>query len=408
MNTRLLTLTLVLALIITAPIIASNVNVDEPAVCLVCHAEMEQLMTDKHQHTAFASGVCSDCHNPHASSHAQLLTNDLKDLCLNCHENIAGQLAMSSVHQPASDGLCLACHDPHASNYKNQLSAPAFDLCSGCHTNIGDWYKEKFIHQPVADENCEACHAPHGSPNGELLNESIPRLCFGCHDQNQAFKTAHEGYDLGNADCVTCHDPHASPEAKLLMPNQHAPFKSGKCNLCHAGGSGANAFALSGSVKSVCGKCHQGPVKDSEKKYSHNLNDEKSCMNCHNSHASSTTSLLAAPQKVLCMRCHFEGEKYQDKGKEAYITHNGMDCSNCHTPHGSDNPKYLISLDIDLCSNCHVDAHRASHPLGPGIIDKRTNTELTCLSCHKLHGADFEPYLPLDPAMDLCIQCHRK
>jgi predicted CXXCH cytochrome family protein len=153
-------------------------------------------------------------------------------------------------------------------------------------------------------------------------------------------------------------------------------------------------------------KCHRGVEEYGKTEFHAHLDTEESCLACHNPHASNAEALLAAEQRVLCMRCHFNEEGRRDK--ETYVTHGGMDCSNCHTPHGAENPKYLATLDVDLCSRCHERAHRVSHPIGPDIIDPRTEMPMTCLSCHRLHGSEFEDYLALDPSMDLCIQCHQR
>ena len=123
-----------------------------------------------------------------------------------------------------------------------------------------------------------------------------------------------------------------------------------------------------------------------------------------------TTSRLTfcATQQTLCTSCHFKTGEFADKSRASILTHDGMECTNCHTPHGSENARYLKSTDVDLCTGCHERAHSSSHPIGPDVIDPRTGEPLTCLSCHKLHGADFEPYLPLSQEVDLCIQCHKR
>ena len=90
------------------------------------------------------------------------------------------------------------------------------------------------------------------------------------------------------------------------------------------------------------------------------------------------------------------------------LTHDGMDCSNCHLPHGANDPQYLKEDRVAICADCHEAAHSAGHPVGPDVIDARTELPVTCLSCHQLHGAPFEKYLPLSPDMDLCVQCHKK
>ncbi len=76
--------------------------------------------------------------------------------------------------------------------------------------------------------------------------------------------------------------------------------------------------------------------------------------------------------------------------------------------HGATNDMYLRTTMPELCSSCHEGAHRSSHPVGPEVIDPRTEQMVTCLSCHQLHAAPFKQYLPLDPGRDLCILCHKK
>jgi predicted CXXCH cytochrome family protein len=191
------------------------------------------------------------------------------------------------------------------------------------------------------------------------------------------------------------------------MPNQHAPFAGKKCETCHKQG-GESAFALVSDVKSLCTRCHSSVRDDANTSYNHNLGDERSCLNCHNPHASSQDVLLAGTQQSMCTGCHFKGEEYEGKTRESLLTHKGMDCTNCHRPHGSPNEHYFVRPVVELCADCHERAHRSTHPIGPEVIDPRTGVQVTCASCHQLHGADFDPYLPLSPEMDLCIQCHTR
>ncbi len=401
MKTLLNTLLILLAL--TVAVSAQIAPVNEPQVCYNCHSEMEALTNEKHVHAAFAGGACSDCHNPHASSHMGLLSSTAGELCISCHEDIAEDARLSAGHQPAGAGDCLTCHKPHASAHSELLTAETRALCGQCHsTTMQAWQTAEKMHAPVAGGACANCHDAHGTAHDGMINDDIPGLCVDCHDMDAEFTAAHSGWDLSGADCNTCHDPHAGSEVGMLMSNQHAPFEAGDCSGCHEGQS----FAVSGSVREVCTACHTGVEKSMDMAFTHNLMDEESCMHCHNPHAAQSSGLLAAEQKVLCMRCHFV--ENIDKPREAYITHDGMDCSNCHTPHGSDDPMYLMADGIELCETCHPNAHVGSHPVGEDVINKDTGTPVTCLSCHTMHGADFPDYLPLDPKMDLCIQCHRR
>jgi DmsE family decaheme c-type cytochrome len=404
---KMKTTLLIMVLLLGGKAFSSPVKVDEPKVCYACHDAMESLNKKRSVHTSFKQGICSACHNPHASKHAALIDEDIKTLCLSCHKNVKEEMVKLSAHQPALDGDCLTCHDPHASDYKNQLKQKTVALCVQCHTAVTGWMSSTTVHSPVKSENCAVCHTPHGSESEGLLVRSIPALCFSCHKQDAPFAAAHKGYNLSKADCLTCHDPHASSKPNLLMANQHAPFKAGTCVSCHTSGS-ESAFALVSEPKALCLKCHKQIQDDMNRPYHHNLNDSLSCLNCHNPHAAPASPLLAASQKELCFRCHFKGEKYKGKERSQYATHNDMDCSNCHTPHGGNDPKYLKSVGEDLCRGCHPNSHKGSHPMGGEVIDPRTNTTLVCTSCHKLHGADYKMYLPLDPERDLCIQCHKK
>ncbi len=399
-----------LLLIFAASSFAQAVKVNQPEVCFNCHSEISDLNAKKHVHTAFKSGQCSSCHSPHAARHEKLLAESPGALCLGCHTDVKKLVTSPSPHVPAASGECLKCHDPHASDNASQLKQPMTALCTTCHPVINDWFKRANIHQPVETKQCMKCHNPHGTGNSGLLVNNVPTLCFGCHQQNQTFQTVHKGYNLSKADCTMCHDPHSSGSKGLLMANQHAPFKGGRCSACHsAGAESGGSFAIAGSIKNVCLKCHAGITADAKLEFHPHVNDERSCINCHNPHASNGTSLLASDQKNLCLKCHFNNPA-PGKDKSAYITHNGQDCTTCHRPHGADNKRLFKMADLDLCRSCHPDVHKGSHPMAPDpkAIDPRTKQPVTCISCHKLHGSDFKPYLPLSSDGDLCVQCHKK
>jgi len=396
-----------MSMLLPAPLATAAVpQVAEPGVCLECHSDMAELLQARHQHSAFRSGRCSECHNPHASRHASLLDADPRRLCGRCHEAVVAEASLAFTHAPAGNGRCVECHDPHAGKNRNQLRMTTPELCFACHPSAAAWPERPVVHAPIADGDCAVCHAAHGSGNPFLLNDPVPANCFGCHDRDNAFTAAHQDRDLGNADCSACHDPHAATRPGLLRANQHAPFAGGNCATCHGEPEPGAGFAIAQDIKPICLRCHRGVQADADTPHGGHLTPRDSCSDCHNPHASDGAALLAARQEVLCMRCHFEGEGRREKS--FYITHDGMDCTECHVPHGSPEPMMLTTTGVDLCARCHESAHRVSHPVGADVIDPRTEESVTCLSCHQLHGADFDPYLPLDPAMDLCVICHKK
>ena len=112
------------------------------------------------------------------------------------------------------------------------------------------------------------------------------------------------------------------------------------------------------------------------------------------------------------MQCHglienvhqkvIEGELWEEAPHQVPV------CIECHQPHGNEDAQLLLTRSSQLCAGCHESAHRVSHPIGEEVIDPRTGESVTCLSCHQLHGAEFAKYLPLNPDMALCIQCHDK
>lgn len=407
MRHYLLQLFILILLALPRMVFGQVVKVNEPAVCLECHSDLSNLNSKKSVHTAFKSGKCSSCHNPHASRHAKLLADEPGTLCLNCHNKVRAEISDSFPHQPAARKECLTCHEPHAADYANQLKQSAVALCTSCHPAVTEWLKRPNLHQPVQGKQCMTCHTPHGSSNSSMLVKDVPALCFKCHQQDPTFQTVHKGYNLSKADCTTCHDPHSSSSKGLLMANQHPPFKGGKCTSCHGEGAQAGgSFAITGGIKALCLKCHAGITAATQLPHHPHTESEDACMSCHNPHASNSASLLAADQKNLCMKCHFNDMPVKDKTH--YLTHKQFECTNCHTPHGSENDKILKKPSPDLCRDCHLEVHKGSHPMGPKAIDPRTKEPLYCLSCHKLHGSDFQYYLPLNPDGDLCVQCHRK
>ena len=388
----------------TAFAVAGDVN--QPDVCYLCHdtAQAEQSMPSVH--TAFADGNCSNCHNPHASRHAALLTEGERDLCIQCHEDIGVASFDEGAHGPVSRGECASCHDPHASDHPGQLHQPLVDQCSECHGSVSDWLARPVIHAPVSDGECGTCHDPHGSAHPALLSGKAQEVCLSCHASDAGMTAAHGSPAIANSNCTACHDPHSSTRAGLLRENEHGPFESGNCATCHGDLSNRQDFTVA-EIRPLCERCHVATKQFADFPYTHNLDAPESCVQCHNPHASNVGSLLNSGTADLCSGCHFN-EPDREKARSEYVTHVGMECTACHVAHGSVNPQYLKTTGSELCSACHERAHKITHPVGPEVIDPRTEQSVTCLSCHQLHGADFAQYIPLDPTRDLCIQCHRR
>jgi len=383
---------------------ADLLPVSQPGVCQECHTELENELGMRHVHAAFEDGECSGCHNPHASSHDGLLQEKKQLLCLECHSDLDNVGKQTVPHPPAANGNCLDCHHPHASANAGLLPVPMIELCQSCHADVDKWATRNIVHDPVADGDCMGCHAIHGSDQAGMVRSSVPGLCFECHDKGQAFSQAHSGRDISQSNCIACHDPHSSDDKGLLRTFQHDPFESGNCSTCHQNLDQGGSFAQTQPIQEMCLKCHRGVGSYTQNSNTHILDSEGSCTECHNPHASNAASLLNAKQGPMCLRCHFNDKE----DKSAWLTHSDVDCTECHAAHGNDDPQLINTRSTNLCGRCHEAAHSVTHPVGDEVIDPRTDKPVNCLSCHQMHGARFVMYLPLDPNMELCVQCHKQ
>ena len=84
----------------------------------------------------------------------------------------------------------------------------------------------------------------------------------------------------------------------------------------------------------------------------------KSCMSCHEAHASASRMLLPKDTPALCFDCHAEkrGPYLWEHAPAA------EDCGNCHNPHGSNQPGMLSMRAPLLCQSCHSQAGHPSLP----------------------------------------------
>src|SRR4030042_6808735 len=55
-------------------------------LCLNCHDNFKEKLKNQFVHTPVKSGECSECHNPHSTSHGKLLAEDVNKVCFTGHE----------------------------------------------------------------------------------------------------------------------------------------------------------------------------------------------------------------------------------------------------------------------------------------------------------------------------------
>jgi predicted CXXCH cytochrome family protein len=400
-------------------------------LCLSCHENFKEKLRSPFVHTPVKTGECSECHNPHASSHGKLLDENPNKICHKCHEGIVSKNPKSS-HKVVMEGNCVKCHDPHASKNKFVLLKAGNDLCFDCHKTIGSAViKVKFKHHPV-EKGCVNCHDPHTSAKEKyLLKNDLVALCVSCHKTERPnFLKQHMNYTVAKADCSLCHNAHGSDRAGILFDNVHAPVANKACNQCHEASDSPNALRTKKAGFELCRGCHSSMMNDTFNKNRVHwpLVDKAGCLNCHEAHASPQKKLLKDDMKSLCGKCHIDTVASQEKLAErerqegaaakgrvikGTLTHNPIQegsCEACHSSHASDTGFLLKQPSmIKLCESCHDWSKHTNHPMGEKVIDSRNkNITMQCLSCHISHGTGNRYLIPFPTVTGLCVQCHKR
>jgi predicted CXXCH cytochrome family protein len=382
-------------------------------VCLTCHVAFQERLKLPSVHTPVRSGDCSDCHNPHTSSHGKLLAEDPNRICFSCHDGIVPGEARSA-HKVALEGNCVACHDPHAAKNPNNLRLAGNELCFSCHAQIAKAVSgNKFKHSPV-EKGCLNCHNPHASSEADaLLTAKMPDLCTGCHKPDRpSFAKRHMGYPVEKGRCGSCHDPHGSPNRGILWAEVHRPVASRMCQQCHEDPSSPEALSTRKAGLELCRGCHNTMLNETflRNRLHWPVADKVSCLNCHSPHASRESALLKDAMIPLCGGCHQDTIRRQETSLAKHPPIQEGDCAKCHMPHSSNNVFLLDNTSVaNLCGTCHDSQKHSSHPIGEKAVDKRNrNLSMDCLSCHRSHGSEFKSFAHYDLKRDLCVQCHEQ
>ncbi len=400
-------------------------------LCLTCHEAFKEKMKSQFVHTPVKEGECSECHNPHASSHGKLLSEDPQKSCLKCHGDVIPAKA-KSAHSIVLQGNCVKCHDPHASNNKGNLLKAGNELCFSCHKTIGDTIaKVKFKHNPV-EKGCLNCHNPHASDKADhLLKNDMVALCLECHKADRpAFAKQHGNYPVAKADCSSCHDAHGSDKAGILYTNVHPPVANRMCTQCHEAPTSPDPFKTRRVGFELCRGCHSNMMNETfnQNRIHWPLMDKTGCLNCHEPHASKQKNLVNIDITSLCGKCHSDTianmEKLAAKDKEEKAAAKGRqlkgelvhkpvqdgECLTCHSVHASNSTLLMKQPSIiNLCGTCHDWQKHTSHPMGEKVADSRNkNLKMDCLSCHRSHGTGYRYIMPFPTTTDQCVQCHKQ
>jgi predicted CXXCH cytochrome family protein len=388
-------------------------------LCLKCHETFQKTLSSRFVHPLLKDDDCSGCHDPHTSSHADLLIAKTSDLCYGCHKKILPEKA-ASAHSVVVEADCKKCHDSHGSNYKFILLKSGNNLCADCHKEMMDGFERAtFKHDPMQKEKgCINCHDPHASAKWpSLLREDTPSLCATCHKSTDpSFARSHMNYPVMDSNCDSCHNTHGSNRKGILFDVAHAPLAERKCGECHEPPTAQDPLKTKKQGAELCKQCHKDMVDSifRKKRVHWAVVDKAGCLNCHNPHASAQKKLLKGSIVKICGQCHSDTIEQQklinndQKNQELCEPVKTGNCIACHSPHASDNVLLIDkpSLSLDLCGGCHEWLTHSTHPIGDKVVDQRNkNVTLSCLSCHKMHGTKPK-MLHFETTYEVCIQCH--
>jgi predicted CXXCH cytochrome family protein len=313
--------------------------------------------------------------------------------------------------EPAMDKGCVACHlDCSQLSPAEQKEPPAYylkakepALCMECHSTSGKDLSPAHDKQPLIKSKCTGCHDPHSSDTPKLLlkfshGPYAARLCSGCHPAPVDGKV---GLTAANVDSL-CYDCHANFKAEMAGAGSRHKLLSQSdrsCMECHDPHAANQEYHLKKPAQELCVSCHDEPPKQTDQrvksppefeipniqylklssKYAHEP-AKKSCLICHDAHASQFPKELRVSMRDLCMDCHGPNSEKIVQSNQPFPLFNGL----VSLP-----PKTFEKLKLFELSGKYV----------------HEPVNVSCAFCHDAHASDYQAEL-YAPVTDLCLACH--
>ncbi len=454
--------------------------------------------------------ICVFCHTPHnASPKTPLWNKNMDAVNYDAYTPYTSTTLRSTPARPTGPSrLCLSCHDGTLA-LGDVLSSPdqiAMTVPTGIPVTSPSYFGGSTLanHHPVSFSYYEATVNPEINPVPPDTQLQIPNgivQCTTCHDpHDNTYKKFLAVSNEGSALCTLCHLitgwPSASHSTSPAVWNGRSPnpwprtdivgpwdfgwvtVQQNGCENCHTPHSagGAQRLLNSAAEEQNCFPCHNGNVaaKNIQGQFGHVsrhkvdvyigvhdptetvpvLQKHDECVDCHNPHASNTSSAQAP---------YVSGKTTQVKGMNKYCspipdpgfaTYEYEICFKCHsqtstlTPavnrvisttnacvqFNATNPSYHPVTDIGRVSAQDVPSIPTPFVQDPEVpADLKASSFIYCTDCHSdevdtgnvlmsrgPHGSPYPPilrrqYLTSDigvPYNDsnfaLCYRCHDK
>lgn len=211
--------------------------------------------------------------------------------------------------------------------------------------------------QPLQLQQCAQCHIAVFTRLKEQGNRH-QKDCTFCHEVYHTYAPGKVEYKDAIPKCKDCHGtPHGEKE---LVQN---------CSTCHS--NAHSPLNLPNITVDMCVNCHQNPPKQLQEFPS--KHSELACTDCHTKHG-------YIPN---CTDCHSEGnEVFHIAGPQK----NPL-CLTCHAgPHKPMVISYSEDTPQEQCATCHKNPTHAEVFKIIRKANSKHNTEITCASCHDVHG----------------------
>ena len=173
----------------------------------------------------------------------------------------------------------------------------------------------------------------------------------------------------------------------------------------------------------VCASCH-AQAHASTAMHPHGVKNDATGGMCQACHGDATAHLQdpaknkppnlikhgTAPEKTaICMNCH-AGSRHLAFWESGQHARNDVTCSSCHSIHGRSKEPRIAQFqttfrenEADMCATCHQQVRAATlkpshHPIQEGKVK--------CSDCHNPHGALTQAMVKHETVNQQCYSCH--